>query len=358
MAQQRRGLQGGPSAQSLASNAGLADNTPVPAGSRFSEGQTVITGGAAAAPAQQQPKTPFYKKRGFIISQLIIIPLGIALLFILLFPVVRAIAQDIVNKSTLDIQVANITAPANDSFLLEMQGNVAHTGSISASISFPNPVNISWVPTDGSPEVAIGYLALDSLHTSGHRATINQTATPFTITNQTAFGSFTTHMITDTNFTWRLQTSDLRVQALKFPVAKGLKFNKLITLNGFQSFSGGVSIQDFQLPSDNPAGGIDFVAVTQLNNPSAFSLSLGTVVFSLSFQNLDLGLGTSTDTVIAPGKNNITLRGALQSQSDPTDLATVSTLFTNYLNSEVSAVVIRIRSRRRPSATLPSTRST
>ncbi|KAJ7251753.1 hypothetical protein B0H12DRAFT_1234031 [Mycena haematopus] len=326
MAQQRRGLQGGPSAQSLASNTGLRDNAPAPAGSRFSEGQTVITGGTAAAPAQQQPKTPFYKKRGFIISQLIIIPLGIILLFILLFPVVRAIAQDIVNKSTLDIQVAAITAPTNDSFLLAMMGNVFHTGLISASISFPKAVNIR-------------YLALDPLHTAHKRATINQTATPFAITNQTAFSLFSAHLITDQNFTWRLHTSDLRVQALKFPVAKGLKFNKLITLNGFQSFSGGVSIQDFQLPSDNPAGGIDFVAVTQLNNPSPFSLSLGTVVFSLSYQNLDLGLGTSTDTVIVPGSNVITLKGTLQSQSNPADLAIVSGLFTNYLNSVISPVI-------------------
>lgn len=48
-------------------------------------------------------------------EQLIIIPLGIALLFILLFPVVKAIAQLLVNKSTLDIQSAIITNPQNGS---------------------------------------------------------------------------------------------------------------------------------------------------------------------------------------------------------------------------------------------------
>ncbi|KAJ7874667.1 hypothetical protein B0H14DRAFT_3551962 [Mycena olivaceomarginata] len=338
----RRGLQGGSSSQSLASNTGLTGNVPPPAGSRFSEGQTVTSGGAgaqAAAPGQQQPTTPFYKKRGFIISQLIIIPLGIALLFILLFPVVRAIVQDVVNKSTLDVQVAAITAPANDSFLLAMQGNVAHTGGIAASISFPDPVNVSWVPNDGGPQVDLGYLKLDTLHAKSKRATINQTATPFIITNQSAFGLFAAHMITDQNFTWRLHSTNLRVQALKFPVSKGIKFDKKITLNGFQSFNGGVTIQDFQLPSDNPAGGIDFVAVTKLNNPSPFSLNLGTVVFALSYENVDLGLGTSTDTQIAPGDNVITLKGVLHSHSDASELVVVSKLFTNYLNSEVSPVV-------------------
>ena len=36
---------------------------------------------------------------------------------------------------------------------------------------------------------------------------------------------------------------------------------------GINSFTGNVELADLQLPSDNPTGGIDFVAVTGLNNP-------------------------------------------------------------------------------------------
>ncbi|KAJ7497141.1 hypothetical protein FB451DRAFT_1457944 [Mycena latifolia] len=343
------------SAQSLASDAGLAGHAAPQAGaSRFTEvatttGAGVPVGGSGpgatageqqTAPAPAQPaRPPWYRRRAFIISQLIIIPLGIALIFILLWPVVRAIAQLVVNRSTLDIQVAAITAPANGSFNLAMQGTVAHTGIIPATITFPSPVNVSWVPNDGGPEIPLGWLALDTLHAKGKRATINQAATPFTISNETAFGLFAAHMITDPTFTWRLQSSNLRVQAAKFPLSKGIKFNKLIQLNGFQSFNGNVTVQDFQLPSDNPAGGINYVAVTQLRNPSPFSLNLGTVVFSLSYKDVDLGLGTSTDTVIAPGPNNITLKGVLHSHTDPSELVKVSELFTNYINSEVSQVI-------------------
>lgn len=67
---------------------------------------------------------------------------------------------------------------------------------------------------------------------------------------------------------------------------------------GFNSFSGNVALKDFKLPSDNPQGGIDFVAVTTLNNPSPFSLNLGTVLFDLSYKDVFLGTGTGTDTVI------------------------------------------------------------
>jgi hypothetical protein len=49
---------------------------------------------------------PFYKRRWFITSQSITIPLGITLLFILLFPVVRATVELVVKRTNLDVQLA------------------------------------------------------------------------------------------------------------------------------------------------------------------------------------------------------------------------------------------------------------
>ena len=100
--------------------------------------------------------------------------------------------------------------------------------------------------------------------------------------NQTAFSEFTQFMITSETFSWRLSSSNLRVQALKFPVAKGINFDKRVDLKdefverldcsytypplGINNFNGNIELLDFRLPSDNPAGGIDFEAVTRLNN--------------------------------------------------------------------------------------------
>lgn len=66
----------------------------------------------AVSPARQQP---FYKRRWFIVSQIFIIPVGIALLFIVLFPVVRAIVELVVKRTTLSVQLAVITQPVNNS---------------------------------------------------------------------------------------------------------------------------------------------------------------------------------------------------------------------------------------------------
>ncbi|EGO25193.1 hypothetical protein SERLADRAFT_448192 [Serpula lacrymans var. lacrymans S7.9] len=214
--------------------------------------------------------------------------------------------------------------------------SVSHTGIFSASIAFTQPVNVTWI--NGSSETPLGYMSLSPLSASHKRATINDTTT-FYIQDEAAFGLFATHMITDQNFTWRLESYNLRVQALKFPVAHGISFNKEITLNGINSFSGNVVLEDLQLPSDSPDGGINFVAVTSLNNTSPFALDLGTVVFDLAYQGVYLGTGTGTNTNLYPGANNITLNGRLVPQTSDSDLAVVSELFTNYINFDNSPVI-------------------
>jgi hypothetical protein len=74
-------------------------------------------------------------------------------------------------------------------------------------------------------------MTISTLSAKNKHAIINQTSS-FVITNEDSFGRFTAYMITAQNFTWRLTSNSLHVQALKFPVAKGISFNKDITLAG------------------------------------------------------------------------------------------------------------------------------
>lgn len=67
----------------------------------------------AAVPVAQ--KRPFYKQRRFIILPIALISLTIALLFIILFPVFRAIVALVLHRSNLDIQSVIITQPLNAS---------------------------------------------------------------------------------------------------------------------------------------------------------------------------------------------------------------------------------------------------
>ena len=78
----------------------------------------VATGGGEVRPEdvpreQAAPKPPLYKRKWFIITAIVAALLGIAILFILLYPVVHAIAQHIVNVSVLNVDRAIITQPTN-----------------------------------------------------------------------------------------------------------------------------------------------------------------------------------------------------------------------------------------------------
>ncbi|KIJ47323.1 hypothetical protein M422DRAFT_164299, partial [Sphaerobolus stellatus SS14] len=142
------------------------------------------------------------------------------------------------------------------------------------------------------------------------------------------------------SFTWHLDSSDLRVNALKFPVAKGIKFSKDVNLSGINNFDGNVKLVNFELPADSPDGGIEFTATTELNNPSPFNVDLGFALFNLTYKGLYLGQGLSTQTQIKPGGNNITLNGRLIQQTGSENLATIGELFSNYLNSEPGTMVV------------------
>ncbi|KAL5507074.1 hypothetical protein ACEPAH_6530 [Sanghuangporus vaninii] len=305
----------------------------------------------------KEEKVPFYKVPGWwktrrwLITWAVLLALTIALIFILLYPVLKAIAQLIVNRSVVNIDTAAITSPGNNSFMLSMQGIVTHTGIFSAKITFTRPVNVTWLVND--TEIPLGVMNLGQLQAKNKRAQLNQT-TMFNITDEAAFGLFTETMITQQNFTWRLHSTGLKVRALDFPTATSLNFDKTVTLDGINNFDGNVLLKQFQLPSDAEGGGINFVAVTELNNKSPFKVDLGTVVFDLYYNNTFLGSGTGLNSAIQPGPVDITLNGVLIRQNSTDDLASLSSLFTAYLNGESSPVITVGRSAAQSNGTVIS----
>lgn len=190
---------------------------------------------------------------------------------------------------------------------------------------------------DNETEVPIGTMVLDSLVAKNKRAMINQT-TEFSITDQDAFGQFTAAMITQKEFTWRLASDHVKVNAMAFPQAKHLRFRKDVTIPGINGFSGGVVLKSFSLPGEDPAGGIKFSTTTTLTNASPFTVDLGTVAFDLSYQGVNLGRGTSAGVVVKPGDNEVTLTGTMVPHTSASDLDRVGKLFTAYLNGEAAPV--------------------
>ncbi|KAF8692049.1 hypothetical protein AX14_002662, partial [Amanita brunnescens Koide BX004] len=277
------------STPSSASNASLRGHAAAPSGVATTTPAGVPVGVSSAAPVHAMndhtdsnplpPPTPLRKpfyKRPSMIVQIITSVIGFIMIWILLWPVCRAVIQTTVNRATLDIQIATVSDLTNNSFTLSIFGNVAHTGGVHATVKFTQPVTVAWVYNKTS--APLGTITLAPFKSRHFRAPINQTTT-FHITNETAFAQFAQYLITSPNFTWHLQSHNLRVNAAKFPVARHINFNKFVTVNGLNGLNGYVALKDVQLPSDNAAaGGVNFTAVTELTNLSPFNLDLGTVV--------------------------------------------------------------------------------
>lgn len=74
---------------------------------------------ASSIPAAGTTPLPWWKRRWLLYWGFVMIPICIAFLFILLFPVVRSIVQSVINKASLDVTVASISAPQSDRYTVQ-----------------------------------------------------------------------------------------------------------------------------------------------------------------------------------------------------------------------------------------------
>lgn len=114
-------------------------------------------------------------------------------------------------------------------------------------------------------------------------------ATRFEIVNEEAFGEFSKFLVTQEEFTWRLTCDSVHVKAFSFfPTYKNLDFSKHVVFKGLNNLDG-IKILDFQLPGDDPRGGITVQALSSIENPSAFSVQIGSLYLDLYYKNVFLG---------------------------------------------------------------------
>lgn len=272
--------------------------------------------------------SPFYKKRKWQLLCLVQTPIITVVTVILaIYVIFPAIAQTALNQAYLNVQVGNITNPKNDSFDLSLQSTLTNTGPFPARITFTSAVDVYW------ENLHIGTFNIDPVSIKGGHGSLTQ-QTRFNIIDVSAFGNFSKQLITQPSFTWTLKAS-VNIVALNIH-KNGLSLNKAVTINGFNSFKDSVKLLDFQLPENDPNGGIALYAKAELINHSPFQIPLGFVEFALSYNGTNLGPAYAINQVLSPGSNVVPLYGRLLPHTSQNDLDTLGNLFTNYVNNQVS----------------------
>ena len=177
---------------------------------------------------------------------------------------------------------------------------------------------------------------------------------------------FTTYLLTQPSFTWQIYGQNLAVSALGIAVpgisilknVRPLPFLPLaalspgttadahhlqVVLDGMNGFKGLVKIESFDLPANDPAGGITLTLATSLTNPSSVGVALSQIGFQNFFGSTNIGPVASASAFDLSPKTTIALplAGRLVPQSSDQGLADVSTLFNGFIHGVPSDLIVQ-----------------
>ncbi|KAG0042499.1 hypothetical protein BGZ83_000392 [Gryganskiella cystojenkinii] len=278
---------------------------------------------------KQAERPKFYRRRKFWYFCIpnAIIALIVAVL-LALYVIMPKIAQDLMNKATINFSSIDITDPSPTTMSIAMIGKMEKTGPFSAEISFPETVHVSWNGVElGTTDIP------GTSKASGGEGSLNL-ASAFKVTNATAFTEFSSYMLNADAFIWHLQ-GKLNVKALGHTV-KDLTLSKDITVKAFNGLSN-IKIDRFSLPGDDPFGkGILIEIDTSVFNPSSIQMYMGSLTLAISYKDVLMGYVTSSNLTMVRGQQTLSMKGYLIPQNTTNGLAVTSEMMSRYIGNVVT----------------------
>lgn len=254
-----------------------------------------------------------------------------------LIPIIgQPIVQQIIDGSVLGFESVMMSEVTESSFKVQMKGSISKSGPIFAAISFPTPLTVTW---QGK---AIGKVTMAAINAKPLVGASFDVPGVFTVTDTNAMAEFAAYLINNKEFVWDITTDDVSVTALGFTFKK-LKLHKIVTLAGAGGFKGAVQVTKFDLPSDDPAGGITLKVDTVITNPSQVGFNLGGVGFSNYFDGVYLGpLLSDGPAIFNPrAASKVPMVGRLVPQDTQEGIIAVTKVFGLYLSGNDSILTVK-----------------
>ncbi|CAO3620361.1 unnamed protein product [Cunninghamella echinulata] len=252
-----------------------------------------------------------------------------------LIPIVgQPIVQQIVNGAKLGFDTLVLSDPTNNNAKVQMKGSITNTGPMDATISFPSPLTVRW----GGK--TIGTATMPPVQAIGGRGAQFDVPSNFVITDQKAMEEFAAYMINNQEFIWEISTDNVNVNALGFTFTN-IKMQKFVTIKGCNGFKGAVTINSFNLPANDPAGGITLIADTTIVNPSQVGFSLGSAAFNSYYKDVLVGPLAAAPANFAPlSPSKIQMKGRMIPQNTKHGLEMVTEVFKAYLAAKDSILSV------------------
>ncbi|KAJ2957138.1 hypothetical protein NQZ79_g7101 [Umbelopsis isabellina] len=261
-----------------------------------------------------------------------------------LIPVVgQPLVQSIINGAKMTFSSTILSQATNDGFTVQLNGQLTGTGPFDATIGFPAPLTVAWQGRD------IGAVSMPNIQTVADQGATFSVSAHFAILDQDAMADFSAYMLLQKDFVWDISSTDVSVTAMDYTFTN-LSMTKSVTLTGMAGLVNDVKINSFNLPSNDPAGGISLVLETTLTNPSQVGVDLQGLGFESYFGSVDIGPVAGTNVNLPPqGTATVQMNGRLIPQSGSEGLNALQTLFDNYLSSKETALSVKGSSASGPS---------
>lgn len=254
-----------------------------------------------------------------------------------LIPVVgQPIVQQIVDGAKLAFDTITLSEPTDQGFKVQMVGSITNAGPMDAAIAFPEPLTVAW---QGQ---VLGQVAMETIQSKADVGAQFNVSGQFAIANSNFMGQFAAFMINNDEFQWNIYTNSVSVTALGFTF-NNISMNKFVTLEGAHGFKDCVTIDSFNLPANDPAGGITLLANTTIQNPSQIGFLLNGAGFETFYNDVDLGPLAVVGMANFPARasTNLAMKGRLIHQDTEQGIEAITEVFMNYLQAKNSSVTVQ-----------------
>ena len=254
----------------------------------------------------------------------------------LLLPVLsKPIVQKIIDGATLTVDRVTILDPQLKSFKTHLVGSIKNSGPFDATIKFPQGLQITW------NNKALGQIAMPPIQLKAEEGAQIDLQADFAVADVGSLTDFTKFLVTQPSFVWQIAGQGLQVDALGISVS-GMTINKNVILTGINNLKNGVTVTTYDLPSNDPAGGIHLTAQSVIKNPSQIGVQLSKFGTTAWRNNTDLGpVAAQHEFILQPlSTTNLPLAGRLRHQDDAQGLATLSQTFTDVVHGKDIPIVI------------------
>ncbi|KAG7007882.1 ubiquitin carboxyl-terminal hydrolase [Physcia stellaris] len=237
-------------------------------------------------------KVKAYFKRFWWLYLIFLICAILIIVLCLVYVAFPRMAQAGINDSRLQIQSVTLSDPTPNSFHLEQTAVAGNSGNYHPRLDAFN----ASLSLDGSEkDVPYAYITLPAIHASKTTTIrVNQTVQ---ITDLAAFNEYNAALLGSASVKICLK-GRTKLHEMRFPTTT-VDFDKVVTMKGLNALTG-FAVTDFSIKPLPDPDGTNMLGTISIPNPTAMTLTLGTVTFDnyIGGTQILIGNTTMTDLII------------------------------------------------------------